>query len=224
MWPEEERVADIQEPAAGLPDAHPGVRSTRLGWWKHTRTYGLSRRQLGWLLFLPSVAVLIFVVAYPAGRTVYTSMTTDRLDMPWLGQPFTGLRNYHLLGQEQDFWNSLEMSAYFTVGAVVSELLLGMITALVVNRQFRGRGLMRAAMLVPWAIPVVLTARLFQFMYNADYGPISAVLQDLHVVSSPLRYPEQQHVGDAGGYLRRRLEEHAVRGPAPPGGLAEHSR
>ena len=43
-------------------------------------------------------------------------MTTDRLDMPWLGQPFTGLRNYHLLGQEQDFWNSLEMSAYFTVG------------------------------------------------------------------------------------------------------------
>ena len=175
-------MADNQEPAAERSVARLVARSARLGWWKRTRTYGLSRLQLGWLLFLPSVAALLFVVAYPAGRTIYTSITTDKLDMPWLGQPFTGLRNYHLLAQEQDFWNSLEMSAYFTVGAVVSELVLGMIVALVVNRQFRGRGLMRAAMLVPWAIPVVLTARLFQFMYNSDYGPIAAVLRGLHLV------------------------------------------
>ncbi len=154
----------------------------RMHRWTRIRTYGLNRHQLAWALFLPSVIVLVAVLAYPAGRTIYMGMTTDRLDEPWLGQPFTWFRNYHLLQQQPDFWNSLEMSAYFTVGCVVAEFLLGMIVALVVNESFRGRGLMRAAMLVPWAIPVVLSARLFQFMYDVEYGPITSILRDLHLI------------------------------------------
>lgn len=154
----------------------------RLNWWRRMRTYGLSRHQLAWLLFLPSVIVLLGVLGYPAARTVYISMTTDRLDEPWLGQPFKGLFNYHYLLQQSDFWNSLKVSVYFTAGSVISELVLGMIVALVVNESFRGRGLMRAAMLVPWAIPVVITARLFQFMYDVEYGPITALLRDLHLI------------------------------------------
>ena len=175
-------MAESGAPPLTVKDAPPQTGPRRLNWWTRIRTYGLSRRQLAWLLFLPSVIVLVAVLGYPAVRTVYIGMTTDRLDEPWLGQPFTGLRNFHLLSQQSDFWNSLEMSAYFTIGAVVSELILGMIVALVVNESFRGRGLMRAAMLVPWAIPVVLSARLFQFMYDVEYGPITVFLRDLHLI------------------------------------------
>ncbi len=173
-------MADNGAPPARVTDTH--ARGTQLSWWRRTRSYGLSRRQLAWLLFLPSVVALVGVLGYPAGRTVYISMTTDRLDMPFLGQPFIGLKNFTFLLQQQDFWSSLGVSAYFTVGSVVSELILGLIVALVVNESFRGRGLMRAAMLVPWAIPVVITARLFQFMYDVEYGPITALLRGLHLI------------------------------------------
>lgn len=175
-------MAESGAPPLTVKNTPPQTSPHRLNWWTRMRTYGLNRGQLAWLLFLPSVIVLVAVLGYPAVRTIYFGLTTDRLDEPWLGQPFTGLRNYHLLSLQPDFWNSLEMTAYFTVGCVVVELLLGMIVALVVNESFRGRGLVRAAMLVPWAIPVVLTARLFQFMYDVEYGPITALLRDLHLI------------------------------------------
>jgi multiple sugar transport system permease protein len=160
--------------------------SVRLGRWARLRRYGLNRHQLAWLLFLPSVLVLIGVLGYPAGRTVWISLHTDRLDMPWLGTPYVGLKNYTFILQQQDFWQSMSVSAYFTVGSVISELLLGLAVALVVNESFRGRGLMRAAMLVPWAIPAVISARLFAWMYSPGVGAFNALLNNLHIVNGPL--------------------------------------
>lgn len=162
------------------------VRAARLRGWARLRRYGLSRRQLAWLLFLPSVLVLLGVLGYPAGRTVWISLHTDRLDMPWLGQPWVGLSNYLFELRQQDFWNSLAVSAYFTVGSVMAELLLGLVVALVVNESFRGRGLMRAAMLVPWAIPAVISARMFGWMYSPGVGAFNALLNGLHLVKGPI--------------------------------------
>jgi ABC-type sugar transport system permease subunit len=166
----------------GRAQAH----AARLSGWARLRRYGLSRHQLAWLLFLPSVLVLIGVLGYPAGRTVWQSLHTYRLDMPWLGEPFVGFKNYSLELQSQDFWGSLGVSAYFTMGSVVAELLLGLVVALVVNESFRGRGLMRAAMLVPWAIPAVLSARLFGWMYSPSVGAFNALLNALHIVKGPI--------------------------------------
>jgi trehalose/maltose transport system permease protein len=162
------------------------VRPARLNGWTRFRRYGLSRHQLAWLLFLPSVLVLLGALGYPAARTVWISLHTDRLDMPWLGTPFIGLKNYTFIFQQSDFWQSLEVSAYFTVGSVVAELVLGLVVALVVNESFRGRGLMRAAMLVPWAIPAVISARLFQWMYSPGVGAFNALLNALHIVNGPI--------------------------------------
>jgi ABC-type sugar transport system permease subunit len=162
--------------------------SVRLSWWGRLRHYGLSRRQLGWLLFLPSVFVLLAVLAYPAGRTVYLSLHTDRLDEPWLGTPFVGFKNFSFLFQQQDFWQSMSVSAYFTVGSVVCELLLGLVVALVVNEDFPGRGMMRAAMLVPWAIPAVISARMFGWMYSPTVGAFNGLLNSLHLYSGSIDF------------------------------------
>ncbi len=177
--------------ARGAPqlavEAGPGpVGAVRLGRWARLRRYGLSRRQLAWLLFLPSVIMMAAVLAYPAGRTIWISLHTVRLDMPWLGQPFVGLKNYDFELHSSDFWDSLRVSAYFTAGSVIAELLLGLAVALVVNESFRGRGLMRAAMLVPWAIPAVVSARMFGWMYSPGIGAFNALLNDLHIVNGPL--------------------------------------
>jgi ABC-type sugar transport system permease subunit len=150
------------------------------------RHYGLTRRQLAWLLFLPAVVILAAVLGYPAGRTIWMSLHTIRLDEPWIGEPFVGLKNYALVLQDQTFWSSLGVSAYFTVGAVVLQLLLGLCLALVVNESFCGRGLMRAAMLVPWAIPAIVSARMWAWMYSPTVGAFNALLNALHIVNGPI--------------------------------------
>src|ERR1700690_3660145 len=159
-------MAAGRTPEIAAGGGHAQARATQLNWWARMRLYGLSRRQLAWLLFLPSVLVLLGVLGYPAARTVWISLHTDRLDMPWLGTPFIGLKNYTFEFQQQDFWNSVEVSAYFTVGSVIAELLLGLVVALVVNESYRGRGLMRASMLVPWAVPAVISAKMFGWLYS----------------------------------------------------------
>lgn len=162
------------------------VGSVRMGWLERLRRHGLSRHQLAWVLFLPSVFMMAAVLAYPAGRTVWISLHTVKLDEPWLGQPFVGLKNYDYELHNPDFWNSLSVSAYFTAGSVIAELLLGLVVALVVNESFRGRGLMRAAMLVPWAIPAVVSARMFGWMYSPSVGAFNALLNDWHIASGPV--------------------------------------
>jgi multiple sugar transport system permease protein len=179
-------MATTGAPQRAVDAGQMPARSARLNEWARFRRYGLSRRQLAWLLFLPSVLVLLGVLGYPAGRTVWISLHTDRLDMPWLGTPFIGLKNYTFEFQQQDFWNSIYVSIYFTVGCVVAELLLGLAVALVVNEAFRGRGLMRAAMLVPWAVPAVISAKMFGWLYSPGVGAFNALLIDLHIVNGPI--------------------------------------
>src|SRR5579875_3803763 len=110
--------------------------SIRLSGLERLRRYGLSHRQLAWLFFLPSAIVLAAVLGYPAVRTTWMSLHTIRLDEPWIGEPFVGLKNYATVLQSGDFWGSLSVSAYFTAGSVVAELLLGLCVALVVNESF----------------------------------------------------------------------------------------
>jgi len=125
-------------------------------------------------------------LGYPAARTIWISLHTLRLDEPWLGEPFVGLKNYTFELQNQDFWNTIGVSVYYTAGSVIVELLLGLVVALVLNESFRGRGLMRAAMLVPWAIPTVISARLFNWMYSPGVGAFNALLNELHLTKGPI--------------------------------------
>lgn len=159
------------------------ARVRRPGALTRLRRYGLSRRQLAWAFFLPAVLMLVAVLGFPAVRLIWLSMHTIRLDQPWLGEPYVGLKNYDFVLHNSSFWSTIELSAYFTVGAVAAELVLGLCIALVVNEQFRGRGLMRAAMLVPWAIPAILSAKLWNWLYSPQVGAFNGLLNILHITS-----------------------------------------
>ena len=177
--------------ARGAPHLRVGVTreqavTVRMGPVERLRRYGLSRAQLAWLFFLPAVLVLVGTDGYPAARTIWMSVHTIRLDEPWLGEPFVGLTNYGRVLHDANFWGSFGVSIYFTVGAVVVELLLGLCVALVVNESFRGRGLMRAAMLVPWAIPAIVSARMWGWMDSPGVGAFNALLNGLHIVNGPI--------------------------------------
>ncbi|MGH2447336.1 MAG: carbohydrate ABC transporter permease [Chloroflexota bacterium] len=132
-------------------------------------------------MLFPTLLVVALVAAYPFGRTVYDSFT-DAV----FGQAtthFIGLQNYQDLINDVFFRNSVLETLKFTVITVFCEFVLGMIVALVVNSKFRGRGAMRAAMLIPWAIVTVISASMWKLMYNDVYGVINDVLQKVGLIS-----------------------------------------
>jgi ABC-type sugar transport system permease subunit len=106
--------------------------------------------------------------------------------MPWLGRPFVGLENYGEALRDPRFWGSLGHTAFFTVSSVGLELFIGLALALALNRAFRGRGLVRAAVLIPWAIPTVVSALLWRFMFEGQSGIVNALLVNAGFLREPL--------------------------------------
>jgi ABC-type sugar transport system permease subunit len=137
--------------------------------------------RLGWAMVLPAVGTILLIALFPLAWTVWESLHLHDLRMPWLGRPFIGLDNYvEALGDER-FREALVHTLAFTVASVTLELTLGCVLALAMNRAFRGRGLVRAAILVPWAIPTVVAALIWRFMFDGDSGIVNAALASLGV-------------------------------------------
>src|SRR6266576_1996299 len=154
---------------------------------RRRRKSRLQRRQarLGWLLRLPALAVVAFVAIYPLGKTVYQSFTNQEFLAGLEPTKWVGLENYRTLWHDSIFHHAIWVTIKFTLITVSFEFLLGLIIALVVNSHFRGRGLMRAVMLVPWAIPTVVAAKIWQWMLDDVFGVINDLLLKLHIISHP---------------------------------------
>jgi trehalose/maltose transport system permease protein len=152
---------------------------------RRRRRTKLQRRQtrIGWLLLIPSLAVVAFVAIYPLGKTVYQSFTNQEFLAGITPTKWVGLDNYRTLWHDTIFRDAVVQTIKFTVITVSFEFVLGLIIALVVNSNFKGRGLMRAVMLVPWAIPTVVAAKMWQWMLDDVYGVINDAGVRLHILS-----------------------------------------
>jgi trehalose/maltose transport system permease protein len=146
----------------------------------------LQRRQtrLAWLLLVPSLAVVALVALYPLGKTVYESFTNQEF-LALEPTKWIGLQNYTNLIHDTLFRNSIWETVKFTLITVVFEFALGLAIALVVNSSFKGRGMMRAVMLVPWAIPTVVAAQMWKWMLDDTFGVINDLGVRTHILSHP---------------------------------------
>lgn len=149
---------------------------------------GIERREarLALGLVAPAVGTILLVALFPLAYTVWESLHLHDLRMPWLGRPFVGLANYAEALGDPRFWGALGHTAFFTLATVSLELVLGCVLALAMNRAFRGRGLMRAAILVPWAIPTVVAALVWRFMFDGQAGIANALLVRAGVEHPPV--------------------------------------
>src|SRR3954449_10787407 len=152
---------------------------------RRRRRSRLQRRQarLAWLLLLPALAVVAFVAIYPLGKTIYQSFTNQEFLAGIEPTKWVGLQNYRDLWHDTDFRHSVWVTIKFTLITVTIEFVLGLIIALVVNSSFKGRGAMRAVMLVPWAIPTVVAAQMWKWMYDDVYGVVNDAGVRLHLIS-----------------------------------------
>ena len=151
---------------------------------RRRRRTKLQRRQtrLAWLLLLPSLAVVALVAMYPLGKTIFQSFT-DQEFLALLPTQWVGLQNYRDLWHDTQFRDSIWTTVKFTLITVTIEFALGLAIALVVNSSFKGRGVMRAVMLVPWAIPTVVAAQMWKWMLDDTFGVVNDAGTRLHILS-----------------------------------------
>lgn len=174
----------MSQPVVDTPQA------TQIGVTGHrgrVRTQRQQQTMLAWLLLLPTLAIVAFIALYPLAQTIYQSFTNARLASAQPTQ-FIGVQNYRDLLQDIDFRRSILTTVQFTILTVVFEALLGLGIALVIHSQFKGRGLLRTAMLVPWAIPTVVSAQMWKWMFSDQYGPINDFLLRLGIIKSPIAF------------------------------------
>lgn len=133
----------------------------------------LSETTLGRLFVTPAILLMALVALFPVLYAVVISLQayTGRQR-----EGFAGLGNYVEALTDDRFWTSLEFTVIFTVTSVAAEFLIGLGFALLMNQAFRGRGVTRAAILVPWVIPTVIAAQMWFFMFNVTPGFINSAL------------------------------------------------
>jgi trehalose/maltose transport system permease protein len=157
----------VEAKAARLPSPRRGRRSVFRG-----------ERRLGAAMLTPSLAVIALVAAYPICYALWLSLNEYSVITPGLSR-FVGLDNYiDALGSAQ-FWEAMETTILFTVISVGLELAIGLGMALVMHQAFRGRALLRAVVLVPWAILTVVTAITWRTIFEPELGFANTMLSAL---------------------------------------------
>lgn len=147
-----------------------------------------TERQLAWALLAPALAALAAVAVFPLIWTVWESLHRHDLRLPWLGRPFAGFGNYAELAGDARFWEALAHTAVFTAVTVALELAFGLALALALDQIVRGRGLLRAAVLVPWAIPTVVAALLWRFLFDSQAGIVNPLLVRAGLLEEPVAW------------------------------------
>jgi multiple sugar transport system permease protein len=128
----------------------------------------------GWYV-APAAALLALVTLYPLAHVLWLSLERRSLLDP-APPVFAGLDNYLRLAADERFWNALGNTLYFAVVSVTLELVLGLTFALAVQRPFRGRALLYGVILLPWAVPTAVSARMWEWMYNTEIGVLNHIL------------------------------------------------
>jgi trehalose/maltose transport system permease protein len=152
------------------------------------------------LFLLPMLAALFVVAAWPLFRTIWFSFTDTSLSNlqggEWIG--FDNYLTWRTLSSgrtvwrgtlvDPAWWNAVYNTFRFAIISVSIETVLGLLVALVLNAEFKGRALVRAAILVPWAIPTIVSAKMWAWMFNDQFGIFNDMLLNLGIISEKIAW------------------------------------
>ena len=158
-----------------------GQKKRRGSWIKEE--FGNAERRTAYYMILPALLIIVAIAFFPIMYSVLLSVTDSTIT--GFGS-FVGAENYVEMFQNEDFWEGLKNTVIFTVASVVLEFIIGLGIALAINRAFQGRGLVRAAVLVPWAFPTVISAVMWRLMFQDQVGVINYVVNTLGIISQPI--------------------------------------
>ncbi|TPP06677.1 carbohydrate ABC transporter permease [Rhizobium glycinendophyticum] len=159
-----------------------------------------QRTRSAWIFLAPTLIVLAMVAGWPLVRTIYFSFTNATLNN-LSGAEFIGFNNYLTwitlqsgrtvwrgLLVDPAWWGAVANTLRFTLLSVSIETVLGLVVALVLNAKFPGRGLVRAAILIPWAIPTIVSAKMWAWMLNDQFGILNDIFLNLGLISQKIAW------------------------------------
>jgi trehalose/maltose transport system permease protein len=152
---------------------------------RRRRSLFREERRLGAAMLTPSLAVIALVAAYPIIYAIWLSLNEYSVITPGLSR-FVGLDNYAEALGSSEFWAAMRTTVLFTVISVALELAIGLGMALVMHQAFRGRALLRAVVLVPWAILTVVTAITWRTIFEPELGFVNTTLNALSLPGGDL--------------------------------------
>ncbi|AZM95499.1 MULTISPECIES: carbohydrate ABC transporter permease [Vreelandella] len=154
-----------------------------------------QRVKAAWLFLAPMLIALTLVAGWPLMRTFFLSFTDASLSD--LGAAnLIGFENYLVYDNGRWFgvladpvwWQSVWNTVYFSVVSVSLEVIFGVIVALILNAEFKGRTIVRAAVLIPWAIPTIVSAQMWAWMLNDQFGIINHLLMTVGIIDNPIAW------------------------------------
>lgn len=141
----------------------------------------IRKNRLAYFLILPATVCLAIVLLYPLFRVFY--MSFFEIEPLYHKEPiFTGIKNFQKILSDSRFKGTILQTAYWTFGSVALQFIIGLTAALIINEAFWGRGLARALLLVPWAMPAVVGAFSWKWMWHGEYGVVNHILKTLHLI------------------------------------------
>jgi multiple sugar transport system permease protein len=154
--------------------------TARLGRRRARRRYGSGERRLAAAMLSPALVVMALVAAYPIGYAIWLSLNEYSVRFPDLSR-WAGFRNYSEALGSSEFWDAVVVTFMFTGISVALELVIGLGMALAMHEAFKGRALLRAVVLVPWAVLTVVSAITFRTLFEPDLGLAPQVLSTLGI-------------------------------------------
>jgi multiple sugar transport system permease protein len=132
-----------------------------------------NRRLFGYVLLAPALLLIGIFLIFPIASAFVTSL---HIDSPVVEKRFVGMRNYDELLHDEIALGTIDFTLLFVGASVALEIVVGLLLGLIIHHAFRGRGLVRAVVLIPWAVPTVVAAVMWKYMLNDQYGLVNLLL------------------------------------------------
>lgn len=153
-----------------------------------------KKKKIQWqplILLAPAIIIVLLIIGYPVARAIVLSLY--KYDMTNLQNvKFIGLQNYiDIFTKDDAFWPALKNTVLWVGVTVVSQLLLSLLLANILNKTFRGRGIVRSIVLIPWVTPCVLISLMWAWIFNGNYGVMNEILKSLHLIKENVAWIAQ---------------------------------
>ncbi len=146
----------------------------------------IAGSRTAWAMVLPSLLLAFWIIGYPIYDVVMAA--THEVNRFGKLRDFVGFGNFATLAADPIFWGSLWRTLVWTVGVVGGTILLSLPIALILNDDFHGRGVMRVIIMLPWAVSLTMTAIVWTWSLDGQYGMVNETLQDLGLLARPVEW------------------------------------
>ncbi|HIU76283.1 MAG TPA: sugar ABC transporter permease [Candidatus Pelethocola excrementipullorum] len=156
---------------------------------KHRLKFTREQRQTrtAFIMLLPALAFLAVLIAYPLLKVIHDAFSHVHLiNKSMTG--FAGLANFQKVISDEHFGQAIRNTIVWTVFSVLGEFLMGMTTAVLLNQKYKGRGIFRTFIFIPWLVPIVVAGMTWDWLLNPEFGLVNYILQSFHLVKQPINF------------------------------------